>query len=269
MSLPRLGCIFATSLILAAPAESRQSPSVPTGEQAVLLLQSSFTALKGSASALPSSLVASGTITQFQGVSKEEYPLRLLMRDADKFRWELNSAGGVKAVVINHGEGQSQTTSGSKSLMPWEFAAKRLENFPMFLLSRWLSADGIQVRFVGQETIEGQVLSRISIVDVSQRLRPVNSWQRDASLGQYELYIDPTTSLPVRLRYYQETGDSTLSSLVLIDVVYSDFHSIGGSVFPLTLTRYMGTKKLSVIHLESTQPNGHVTDQDFAIRVKH
>jgi hypothetical protein len=173
---------------------------------------------------------------------------------------------GTTATVINGQNAQSQTASATNPLLAWQIGNKKLENFPVFLLSRWLSSVDIKPSFAGLETIDGTALNHISIVDYSQRIRPLNPWKRDGHRGEYVLYVDPATSLPARLHYYQETDDTYFLSLAPIDVVYSDFSSAGSLVFPTTLTRYFGKEKVDVLQLQFIQPNGTVSDQNFQIR---
>jgi outer membrane lipoprotein-sorting protein len=220
----------------------------------------------GSAAAVPTTLVASGVFTPLRSDVTPAYPVRVYLQDPDKFRWEEDPPEGTAATVINGNTAQLQSSFATNPLMSWEVAAKRSENFPIFLLARWLNAGGIKVDLLGLETLAGRDLYHISILEISPRVLSVNPWNRDGNRGKYELYVDPASSLPVRLRYYQETDDKDFFSLVPVDVVYSDFRVTGGFVFPFSVERYIGGKALNVLRLESIQLNGAVTDQYFTIK---
>jgi len=186
----------------------------------------------GSAVAIPNSLIASGTLAHVTGDNPAPYPVRLYMQETNKFRWEEDLPEGPVATVINGEKAQSQSVSATDSLAPWQVGGKRLENFPMFLLARWLNANSTQATFVGQETIDGQMRNHISVVEPWQQRRPPDPWRRDGNRGHYEIWIDPVSSLPARLRYYQDTDDAQLFSLVPMEMLYSDFHNIGAPYFP-------------------------------------
>ena len=253
------------------PARAQQilpsNSAVAEDEQAIALLKASLSAVIGSATVVPSTLVASGTITEFGGnQTAVSYPVRIRMRNPDKFRWDADLPEGTTSTVINGPKAQSQLASTVSSLMAWEVGGQKMENFPIFLLQRWLTSDGIKVQFAGQETIDGQTLYHISVADLSQSVSSSNRWRLDQNKGHFEIYIDPATSHLVRLRYYQETNDTNLYSLGTMDIVYSNFRTAGQSVFPFKLTRYIGGTKISVIQLQSIQPDGAVNDQDFEVK---
>jgi outer membrane lipoprotein-sorting protein len=240
--------------------------TAPDNAKAVTLLHASLAVLMGSAGALPSSLAASGTITQVFDKTSPPYSVLVHMQGADRFRWEVNKPRGTTVTVIDGQNAQLQSSSETKPLKAWEYGRKKLENFPIFLLARWLSADNMEIRLIGQETISGQSLNHISIIDYSQRMKPLNPWHSDKHRGEYELYLDPATSLPVRLHYYLETDDTYAYSLAPADIVYSDFRPSGGSIFPFNLTKYLGQTKISVLQLESIQTNVAVNAQAFQMR---
>jgi hypothetical protein len=269
MRFGRFSWVICCLLLVEIPARPQQAPvsgaPATQDKQAVTLLQASLSALLASTAAPPSTIVASGTATPLLDSAALAYSVRVHVKGTDEFRWEEDLPGGTTAVVIHGQNAQSQLGSTGTPLMPWEFRGKRLENFPILLLAQWLTSNKTRLQFVGLEAVEGQSLNHISIVDLSQRTRLLNPWHRDGNRGQYELYLDPATSLPVRLRHYEETSDTHFYSLLPVDIVYSDFRVTAGSVFPFALTRYVGGRKIATLQLQSIQPNGAVSDQEFQI----
>jgi hypothetical protein len=268
MRSARFGRLLCCLLLITTPALAQQASSGALGQdkQAATLLQASLAALMASTTVLPNTLAESGTLTPLKGDNTASYAVRIYMQGVDKFRWEADLPNGTTATVVNGQDAQSQIASTSNPLEAWQVGGRKVENFPAFLLSRWLNADGIEARFVGLKTIDGLSLNHISIVDHSQRIRPLNPWKRDGHRGEYELYIDPATSLPARLHFYQDTSDTYLLSLAPVDIVYSDYRVVAGSVFPFMLTRYLGRTKLSVLQLQSVVPGAAVPISGFEIR---
>jgi hypothetical protein len=256
-------------MLLDSPARAQQSLSssviVTEDQQAVKLIHAALSALLGSTAAPPSTIVVSGTITPVWDSTATPHVVRVQVKDTDKFRWEEDFPQGTSAVVINGQNAQSKLDSTRSPLKQWEVAEKGLENFPILLLTSWLMSSDIEFHSVGLESVGEQNLHHISILDLSQTTRPLNPWHRDANRGRYELYIDPATSYPVQLRYYQETSDMNYFSLAPVDIVYSDFRVVRGSVYPFTSTRYRGEKKLAILQWVTIQPNGPVSDQDIQI----
>jgi hypothetical protein len=254
-------------VLITVPVRAQQplagSPLVVEDQKAVSLLHASLSALLYSTATPPTTIVASGTITLVWDSAAVPHPVRVHVKDTDKFRWEEDFPQGMTATVIDGQTLQSQSSSTGTPLMPWQVGVKRLENFPVLLLTSWLASSNMQFHFVGLEAVDGQDLYHISIIDLSQKMRPQNPWHRDEHRGESDLYVDPATSYPVRLHYYQETSDTIYFSLAPVEMVYSDFRVTGGAVFPFTLTRYRGDKKIAVLQLQTIRPNNPVSDQDF------
>jgi hypothetical protein len=268
-SLP-FGFLLFVALVFNASIEAQQIPvggiSVSRDQKAVAMVQASLSALMGSTPSLPSTIVASGTATPLGSDPDPAYSVRVYVEGSDKFRWEEDLSNGTTVTVVNGQNAQSQISSAATPLMTWEVGAKKLENFPLLLLSRWLNSGTVQFHFVGLETIDGQNLNHISIIDISQRSPLSNQWHRDKNRGQYEMYLDPTTFYPVRLHYYRDTSDTILYSLASADIIYSDFRMTSGIIFPFTLTRYLNQVKIVTLQFNSLQPNGAVSDQQFQIQ---
>lgn len=256
--------------LLSAPIKAQQSPGSATvttqDQQALSMLKSSLSALAGPAQGAPASLVIAGTESPLGDNSATPYSVNIYAQGADKFRWEEGLPTGTTAIVVNGQQQQSQVASTVTNLMPWQAADRNVENFPVLLLSRWLNSSTVQFHFVGLETVNGQSVNHISVVDFSQKRPFSNSWHRDTKKGEYEIYLDSITALPMQLHYYQDTSDTVLHTLAPIDIVYSDFRPSGNFIFPYRLTRYLAQTKVSVLQLQTLQLNGPVTVQQFQIQ---
>jgi len=270
MRCARFGLLPCLLVLLCIPLRAQQAPvssaPVAADPEAVNLLQASLLALMGGTTSLPSTIVASGTVTPVWDNSAVPSAVTIYVQGTAKIRWEENLPGGTTAFVLNGPNAQSQIASTTTTLRPYEVAAKGIENFPILLLSRWLSSGNVQLRLVGAEIIAGQTVNHVSVLDFSQRTSPRNPWHHDGSRGQYEMYLDPTTSLPVRLHYFQDTSDDVLFSLLPVDIVYSNYQATGGLVMPFTLARYVKSTGTSVIQLQSIQHNAVINDQLFQVQ---
>jgi hypothetical protein len=78
---------------------------------------------------------------------------------------------------------------------------------------------------------------------------------------QREIYLDQQTGLPFRLRYYRHPMDWRVG--VPVDVEYSNFQTIGGISFPMTITTYVGDQKITQIQYQSLNLNASIPDADF------
>jgi hypothetical protein len=141
-------------------------------------------------------------------------------------------------------------------------------NLPVLALSQWLAVPGFRAQLVGQESINGQTLNHITISGISgiAVLLPPN---KQIPGDRYEIYIDPETSLPARIRYYQPVQNTFvpdyLSGVAPVDIVFSDYRAVSGVLLPFSIARYMQGQELNSIQLQSVQVNLAINAQDFAI----
>lgn len=252
-------------LSIAAPVGGQQA--VPGN--AATTLQASLLALGGSPNKFPSSYVAVGTGTDYaaDGTAQPTYPVQIEILTPDKFRWVVQSHTNVVATTINGPLGQVQANAVTNSVAAARLCGKAAASVPLFALSQWLAAPSLQAELIGPEVIGEQNLIHIAVKGVLGLASPGASDQ--APGDWYEIYIDPQTSLPVRIRYYQPIegtpGAYYLSAFVPVDLAFSDFRSVNGLLFPFAITRFVNNQQSGSIQFQSIQLNVPVNVSDFSL----
>ncbi|MGC2530544.1 MAG: hypothetical protein WA639_22575 [Candidatus Acidiferrum sp.] len=257
--------VFLFIFVFVTVSATAQQPTPPTVEapqrdiQAVALLQQAFAALGGAA---PTSMTASGTYTRYLTDSTVSYPLRVEVLGVDKFHWEVDTPDlGTVTTVVSGTASWSQSTQGTQQIPIGEIPGKTLENFPLMGLSNWAISSATGLKMVGTETIAGKAVFHVTVTPtLIGNTDPKRETVYEAT-HKREIYLDQQTGLPFRLRYYRHPLDWRVG--VAVDIEYSNFQTVGGISFPMTITAYMGDQKITQIQYQSLNLNASIPDADF------
>jgi len=259
MSRARLVFLLVFALFVQSSMSQQTSTTVQRDPQALTVVQQAVSALGGAA---PTSLTASGTYTRPLADSTVSYPLRVEVLGANKFHWEVDTPDlGTVITVVSGTASWSQSTQGTEQIPIAEIPGKTLENFPLLGLSDWASSSAIGLKMVGPETIAGKAVYHVMVKPTLSGNTNPNRESVYEATHQREIYLDQQTNLPVRLRYYRHPLDWRVG--IPVDVEYSNFKTIGGISFPMTVTTYLGDQKITQIQYQSLNLNVSIADSDF------
>lgn len=267
--------LFACSVLLALLGVStlaqqlntttQSNPSIQTAPardpQAVALVQTAFAALGGNRAPL-TTVVASGTYTQFLAGSTVSYPLRVKVLGSDRFRWEIDTPDeGTVVTVVSGTASWSQSAAGTQAISVGEIPGKTFENFPTLALLTWAGTPSVGLKMNDTETMAGNTVYHISVSPTRSDIAATHAKEVYATTQQREIFLDQKTNLPIRLRYYSHPLDWRVP--LLMEVEYSNFQSQGGIAFPSTVTTYLGDVKVSQIQYQSISLNVPVAATAF------
>jgi hypothetical protein len=231
--------------------------------QAVTLLQNAYVALGGTTQALPTSFSASGTHTDFLSASAASYAVRLTAMGIDKVRWETDLPGGTVTSIIRGRRGWTTDADGTTALSISQVVGQGVENLPLLALAKWANTPNVLVSLADTESVDATSAYHLILTESRNPVAQADSDSEKIlrAVKRMDLYIDQKTNLPIRLRYYEHFHDWRRS--VPIDLVFSDFRSVGGLFFPFTLSRYRGGQLASQTKIESATLNVSATDDLF------
>jgi len=231
--------------------------------QAVVLLQNAFIALGGAMQALPTSFSASGTHTEFLAASPASYTVRLTALGIDKVRWETELPSGTVTSIIRGRRGWIKDADGTTVLSISQVVGQGVENLPLLALAKWANSTNVLVSLAGLEPLDATSAYHLVLTESRNPVAPPESDSEKIlrAVTQVDLYIDQKTNLPIRLRYYEHLGDWRRA--VPVDLVFSDFRSVGGLFFPFTLSRYRSGQLASETKFQSATLNVSATDDLF------
>jgi hypothetical protein len=277
MRVPRVRLSFLFVILSAAlhplAAQQAQQPAstetvttqLPANRdpQAVILLQNAYIALGGTTQALPTSFSASGTHTDFLSASPAPYTIRLTALGIDKIRWETELPSGTVTSIIRGRRGWIKDADGTTALSISQVVGQGVENLPLLALAKWTNSPNVLVSLAGVELLDATSVYHLILTESRNPTAQPDSDSEQIlrRVRQIDLYIDQKTNLPIRLRYYEHFHDWRRS--VPIDLVFSDFRSVGGLFFPFTLSRYRGGQLASQTKIESATLNVSATDDLF------
>jgi len=258
--------LFLLSSVFAQTSSTLPITTIERDPQALAILQQSLTAQGATANGVPSSIVATGTYTQYAGDgSAVSYAVKLEALGTDKFRRSLSLADGTHTGIARGGAGWSLSASGSADgLSLSRLAGNRHEDLPVLAIAQAFNSANVQVVAAGIATIGGTSLLQVSVQPTGLSADPRLEAAFEAT-SNYELYFDPQTYLPVHVRYYVHPTDWRLAFPV--DLVLSDFRAVSGVLLPFSVARSMNGQQLSTTQWQSISLNLSIPDSDFNVGV--
>jgi len=249
---------LAVVLVLSPSLVAQQSPATPVAQapQALGVIQAALSALAGPTVAVPASILASGTYTRTSDGTTESYPVQIKALGLTNFRWDTGGPQGTATVIVAGLSGWFQGPSSSRALALGETFGRGIEVFPLLLLSKWLNTAGVGMTWVGPDTVSGQSVNHVTILPPATA-----SAGEPQQLAQCELYVNPQTGVPVRIRVYQHPIDRRAS--VPLDLDFTDYQAVSGLLFPMAISFSIAGQPMSEIHLQSIALNASVSASDF------
>lgn len=262
-----LSVLLLLSFLFPAPSPSQQlvaTTATPPAQssQGIASLQSSLGLLTGLSGAAPSSLIASGTYVRLPDSNQpENYTISIKTLGLQSFRSDVIGPQGATTVIVNGTSGWMQDSTGGRALAIGETFGRGSEIFPILLISRWLGTPAIGVADPVQDTVNSTEVVRISITPQQVTLAGSASLAGSNRLAKCDLYVDPRTNLPIRIRVYKQPSDHRVE--VPMDLDFSDFRSVGGAQYPFTITYSAGGQTIARLQLQTISLNVAVSASDF------
>jgi hypothetical protein len=139
---------------------------------------------------------------------------------------------------------------------------------PAFTINKLAGSTGFVASYIGQETREGQQVLHLS---ASQQYWPSSGGQAliqvpplIQQMSQMDLYLDPTTLLPVALAFYVHP-DNNFNADIPSEVRYSDYRSVNGVQVPFHVQRYLNNSLILDLNFETVAFNSGLNVTSFAI----
>lgn len=252
--------IVLTALPVALFARQSQPSSTGTSQAAqdplaLTALQTALGSLSGPAAAVPTSILATGTYTRSATNVMQSLPIQIEALGLNDFRWDTTESDGTATIIVAGTSGWFQNASGSRALATGETFGRGVEIFPLLFISKWLNNAGVGVTWVGPDTVSGQSVNHITIIP------PAATVSAPQPMAQCELYLNPETNIPVRVRVYQHPIDPRISTL--LDIDFANYQQTNGALFPTSVTFSIGGHQISQIQLQSISLNASVSAGDF------
>ena len=271
-----LACLVVPVSLPAQGSSSSSTTSVAPGTsdpQAVALVQRALAALTGGVAVADVTL--NGTARSIAGSDDESGTATLTALAAGDSKVSLNLTSGPRSEIRN----PASTSSSGVAVGTWSgpdgtlhpMAEHNLMTdptwfFPAFTLANLMSSQNYELNYVGLETHDSQAVVHIS---ASQQFpAPANTPSQIAVLPQHlsqmDLYVDPTSLLPVALAFNTHPDTNALVDIA-IEIRFSGYQTVSGVEVPLHVQQYINNGLSLDLQFSSTILNSGLSISAFAL----
>jgi hypothetical protein len=257
---------FAASLLMIANSSAGipQTPTVATSSaQAATLLAQSAKALTGAT--VVNDVTLTGSAEWIAG-SEDETGTATYKGLNNAYRLDLTFRNGTRSEIVSPTNGMP---SGNWIGLDGGLHAIAKHNltadpgwFPTFTLGNLMSSPNSALNYVGQETRNGSTVIHISAYQQSPNIS-ADVASRMQHFTQVEIYLDPSTFLPVLYTYNSHPDDNALVDLPT-EIRYSNYQNVAGVQMPFHIQKYVNSTLAIDIHLQSASLNNGLTAAQIA-----
>jgi hypothetical protein len=139
---------------------------------------------------------------------------------------------------------------------------------PAFTIGRLTSSTNYVPFYVGPETHNGQQVAHVSVsqqfwLNVSGQA-PIQASALFQHLSQMDLYLDPTTLLPVELDFEVHPDNNALADIP-VQITFSNYGAVNGVQVPFHVRRYLNGSLALDLEFTSVAFNSGLTAASFAV----
>jgi hypothetical protein len=252
--------VLAMSVFLLLPSTSVSQDAVQRDPQAIAVLTKSLASLS---SAVANDIVATGTVTRTSSTGTDSGTIRVLVRGTGQSAEQIMIGGATEEYVFAAWECSEKKKDGIRRATSLEWAANGLSLIlPSVLVTGALQDSDIEIRYMGRETLEGQIVDHVRI---RKTYGSTPHLQHLAEFSQKELYLDTNSGLLRKISLYRrEFGGAWPKTYY--ETVFSAYQSQTGVTFPSQIQQSRNGVLWLRIHIEALAVNTGLTDADFPIQ---
>lgn len=252
---------FAASLLLISsssvgiPQSASQTTSSP---QAATLLAQSAKALNGTATVNDVSLT--GTVQWIAG-SDDESGTAVYKAASGAHRMDLSFRNGTRSEIASTVSGVPAGTwiglDGISHAVPDHNLMSDAGWFPSFTFGNLVSSSNTVLSYIGQETRNGSTVIHVSSSQVFPGF-PENVATLFQHLTQVDIYLDPSTYLPVSYVYNSHPDNDALLDIPT-EIRYSSYQAFSDAQIPLHIQKYVNNTLIIDLHFQNVSLNTGMT----------
>jgi hypothetical protein len=251
--------VLALHFCLASAAVSQQNPSsTSTSTQALTALQGAYSVLVGKTVVVDVTLT--GTVERIAG-SDDETGTATYKAIASSSRLDLSfSTGNRSEIRGSTASGPSGTWIGPDSESHPMANHNLLTDvgwFPVFTIQNLLSSSNVSLTYVGQETKDDLAVTHIRAAQEfpSSPASMASVWQH---LTQVDIYLDPSTLLPVSYVYNAHPDNNALLDIPT-EIRFSTYQTVAGARIPLHMQQFVNNSLTLDLQFQNPSLNTGIT----------
>lgn len=260
---------IALALFLSPLPDHAQQTTNAVIPQAATLLAQSLAALTGGVTV--SDVTLNGTAQSIIGSDDESGTVILKALATGQSRMDLSLPNGNRNEIYSFDSYNSPigTWMGSDGVEhPIAYHNLLTDSswfFPALTVQRLSSVAGLVGIYVGQETLNGQAVLHVSFL----RPVPVAAGGPNASIMQHltqmDLYLDPTTSLPIALSFATHPDNNELYDIP-VQILFSNYQNINGVQIPFHVQKSLNDSLSLDLQIQSATLNSGIPVSAFGVQ---
>lgn len=258
MRVLRLGSLFVLGLLLVTSNQAQQSTSVAPARDpiAIALVQKSVAAMTANS---PSDSSASGNITVVEGSTTENGTISIETLGTSESAETINLPDGQRAIIFSNGD--AKEINGNQSVNPplELIVVDQCADFPLPLLSAFLSNPDESFLYIGQESLNGESVQHIQVWN-SFASKP--RLQKLAPFSMRDIWFDSTSYLPVKVTYSRRAGEGSVPAIP-VEIDFSGYQNVNGVMYPFQINKSYNGTPWQTITIQSVSFNTGLTDAQF------
>lgn len=259
MRVTRFALVALISLLVAASLNAQQAPTtVQRDPTAIALVQTSIAAMATNA---PSDSSATGTIVVVEGSTTQSGTISIQTLGTGETSETINLSSGQRAVIYSNGD--AKEINGAQSVNPVLelMVTDQCADFPLPLLLGALNSTDEAFQYVGLETLNGAPVQHIKFWNTfSSKPRLQNL----ATLSARDVWLDATSSLPVKIAYTRQAGEGAVPS-VRMEISFSNYTNVNGVQYPFQINKFFNGTPWQSITIQSVSFNTGLTNSQFPV----
>jgi hypothetical protein len=267
MRMKAFAVIAAFLLSAPGPIIAVQTTGTVTAPSAATLLSEAATALSGSNTV--SDVTLTGSAQSIAGSDDESGTVSMKAMAPGESRMDLTLSASSRSEIRTFDSNGNMigVWSGSDGVQhPISFHNLLTDSswfFPALTLNRIISNTTTIETYVGQETLNGQSVLHISVAHPPAVADPQAATEH---LTQMEVYLDPTTFLPVALAFTTHP-DNNASLDIPVQILYSKYQAVSGVQIPFHIQKFLNNSLLLDLQLQTAVLNSGLTPGGFSVPV--
>lgn len=235
-------------------AQSTSSQSL----QALRVLQNSYSALVGTVAV--NNLTLTGSSEWIAG-SDDEVGTATYRAVPSANRLDLAFPNGTRSEIRSNASGVPSGTWIGLDAVSHAMANQNLMSdagwFPAFTLGNLISSSNTVLTYIGQETRNGASVVHISASQLFPNLSG-DSAVLMQHLTQVDIYLDPTTSLPVSYVFNSHPDSNALLDIPT-EIRYSNYQNNGGAQIPFHVQKFINNTLTIDLQFQNAALNSGIT----------
>ena len=237
---------------LPTPAPSRDA-------SALALLQSAVKKLGGSA---PNDSTTTGNITEVLGSTTNTGTIKIETLGTNQSLEQVTYPEETETIIYSQGQANYVDNAVIKPLYLQRAASCQSPIFLLPLLQGMLASADVAYQDLGPDTVNGETVEHLKIWN--SYASQTTDWQAIGPFTARDIWIDPSSTLPVRLSYVQYETAGTQTGIP-IDVFYFNYQSANQFQYPFSVNESVNGTPWRTIQISSVVVDSGLASSNFPI----